>query len=386
MADKQRAEEDGLGVPELSRRTTGRTFRTRISAPRRFLVVMCTAAVATFGGITVAQVGHADPELTLDEVKVKVDELHEEATKAAERYHQASDELAEIELRLAKAQDKVERQEKRLKELITEIGGFAAATYRAGGVDPTMQILLANDPDDYLAKAAVIDAYASQQTEQLNAVAAQRHRLEQDSLLADEQLTRLQAVEADLDAEKAHADEVLAEAQRLLDNLRAEERARLEAEREAELAAARAAAAEQESRTAERDDADDDDPPPAEVPASGRGQVALDFAMAQVGKPYSWGAAGPSAYDCSGLTQSAWAAAGVSLPRSSNQQISVGTRVSWGQMRPGDLIFFYSPISHVGMYAGNGRMVHAVKPGTPVSVVELSGYYQQHFAGSTRPG
>ena len=88
----------------------------------------------------------------------------------------------------------------------------------------------------------------------------------------------------------------------------------------------------------------------------------------------------------SATRQAAWAAAGVSLPRSSSQQIGVGTRVSWDNLRPGDLMFFYSPISHVGMYAGNGRMVHAVKPGTPVSMVELSGYYQSNFSGATRPG
>jgi cell wall-associated NlpC family hydrolase len=345
-------------------------------------VVLCTAAVATFGGITSAQVGHADPDLTLEEVKERVDELHHEAEVAAERYHQATDELDDIERRLAKAEQNVARQEARLKELITEIGGFAAATYRSGGIDPTMQMLLADDPDEYLAQAAVIDAYARQQGEQLTEVAAQRQRLEQDSLLYDEEAARLAAVEKQLADEKAAAEELLAEAQGLLDSLEAEERARLEAEqREAEEAAfaAREEAAEQESRSSDREVSSD-------ASASGKGAVALDFALAQLGDAYMWGGTGPDGWDCSGLTQAAWAAAGVSLPRSSYQQIGVGTRVSWDNLRPGDLMFFYSPISHVGIYAGNGRMVHAVKPGTPVSMVELSGYYQSNFSGATRPG
>ncbi|HSI92850.1 MAG TPA: NlpC/P60 family protein [Jiangellaceae bacterium] len=373
-------------MPELPGRTTSQpdpTHTRRVGRSRRFIVVLCTAAVTSIGGITSAQVGFADPDLTLEEVKEKVDELHHEAEVAAERYHMATDELDDIELRLAKAEENVARQEARLKELTTEIGDFAAATYRSGGIDPTMQMLLADDPDKYLAQAAVIDAYTRQQGEQLQQVAVQRQRLEQDTLLYDEELARLEAVQDQLAEEKAVAEELLAEAQRLLDSLKAEERERLEAERrEAEEAAlaAREQAAEQESRSTEREQSSE--PPPA----SGKGQVALDFALAQLGDPYVWGGTGPDGWDCSGLTQAAWAAAGVSLPRSSYQQIGVGTRVSWDNLRPGDLLFFYSPISHVGIYAGNGQMVHAVKPGTPVSMVSLDGYYRSNFSGATRPG
>jgi cell wall-associated NlpC family hydrolase len=372
-------------VPEPPRRTTnepGPTHTRRVGRSRRFIVVLCTAAVASFGGITSAQVGYADPDLTLEEVKERVDELHHEAEVAAERFHQASDELENIERRLAKADENVSRQEARLAELLADLGDFAAASYRSGGIDPTMQMLLAEDPDKYLAQAAVIDAYTRQQGDQLREVTAQRQQLEQDSLLYDEELARLDAVQEQLAEEKSGAEELLAEAQQLLDGLEAEERARLAAEEEAaEQAAleARQAAAEEESRSSERTESSDE-------PASGKGQTALNHAMAQLGDPYVWGGTGPDGWDCSGLTQAAWAAAGVSLPRSSYQQIGVGTRVSWDNVRPGDLMFFYSPISHVGMYAGNGQMVHAVKPGTPVSLVDLEGYYRSNFAGATRPG
>jgi peptidoglycan DL-endopeptidase CwlO len=363
-------------VPELSGRNTSQPGPTRTAGPRRVLVALCTAAVVSLSGLPAAQLGFADPNLTLEEVEERVNELYKAANVAAENYHQATDELGEIERRLAKAQDRVERQEARLKDLIREVGGFAAATYRTGGIDPTLQVMLADDPEDYLAQASVVDAYAKQQADQLAAVAEQRQRLEQDILLADEELARLRAVEDVLEEEKTAAEDLLAEAQRLLDNLQAEERRRLEEQR-------RAAAAEQESRAAQR--SDDPPDPGSGDPGSGHGQIALNFALAQVGKPYQWGGNGPDAYDCSGLTRAAWAAAGVSLPRSSHQQIGVGTRVSWDQLKPGDLIFFYNPISHVGIYAGNGQMVHAVKPGVPVSVVSLDGYYRSHFAGATRP-
>jgi cell wall-associated NlpC family hydrolase len=104
--------------------------------------------------------------------------------------------------------------------------------------------------------------------------------------------------------------------------------------------------------------------------------------MAQVGKAYVYGAAGPNAYDCSGLTQAAWRSAGVSLPRTTYTQIDAGARVPESQLRPGDLVFFYSGVSHVGLYIGGGRMIHAPHPGAPVSIAPVS---DMPFAGATRP-
>jgi cell wall-associated NlpC family hydrolase len=116
---------------------------------------------------------------------------------------------------------------------------------------------------------------------------------------------------------------------------------------------------------------------------SGRAGVVVEFALAQVGEPYAWGGNGPGSWDCSGLTSAAWAEAGVSLPRSSGSQIGVGTRVSKSQLEPGDLVFYYSPISHVGIYIGGGEIVHATHPGDVVSVDDVD---LMPFAGATRPG
>lgn len=110
---------------------------------------------------------------------------------------------------------------------------------------------------------------------------------------------------------------------------------------------------------------------------------AISFARAQLGKPYVWGATGPSAYDCSGLTQAAWRAAGVSLPRTTYTQINAGPRVSRSQLAPGDLVFFYSGISHVGLYIGGGQMIHAPRPGAPVRIAPID---EMPFAGATRVG
>jgi cell wall-associated NlpC family hydrolase len=107
-------------------------------------------------------------------------------------------------------------------------------------------------------------------------------------------------------------------------------------------------------------------------------QVAVDTALAQLGDPYVWAGAGPSSRSCSGLTQFAYAAAGVNLPHSSRAQSAVGVPVSVSDLQPGDLVFFYSPIGHVGMYIGNGQMVHAPTSGDVVKVVDLA-----HMPGIT---
>ena len=103
--------------------------------------------------------------------------------------------------------------------------------------------------------------------------------------------------------------------------------------------------------------------------ASGAAQIAVDTALAQVGDAYVWGAGGPDAFDCSGLTQYAYAAAGASLPHSSRMQATMGTAVSRADLQPGDLVLHHSPVSHVSMYIGNGQMVHASTSGQPVEVL-----------------
>ena len=120
---------------------------------------------------------------------------------------------------------------------------------------------------------------------------------------------------------------------------------------------------------------------PAAAP-NGAAQKAVDTALAQVGDPYSWGATGPNAFDCSGLTSFSYKAAGISIPRTSKAQSTFGTPVSKANLQPGDLVFFYSPVSHVGMYIGNGQMVHAPSSGSTVKVVKVDS--MPSFAGARR--
>jgi cell wall-associated NlpC family hydrolase len=124
-------------------------------------------------------------------------------------------------------------------------------------------------------------------------------------------------------------------------------------------------------------------PDAGSIPASGRAAVAVKYALAQVGDAYVYGAAGPDAFDCSGLTMMAWGQAGVGLPHSSSAQYSSGARVSQSELQPGDLVFYYSPISHVGIYIGNGMIVHAANPSSGVRVAAVN---SMPYTGAVRPG
>lgn len=343
--------------------------------PHRALVALCTAAVSVTGGLTLITQSHADPEPTIAEVREQVDSLYHQAEQASERYNAATDQLTEVQRRIERAQASVARQQEAVDAVRAQIGAFAAASYRSGGtIDPTMQTLLSESPEDFLAQASVMNAYAGQQADSLAAAADVTRSFEQARMVADEEKTRQQAIEATLDAEKANVEKLLADAQAILDQLEAEEQAQLEEDRE------------ENSDVPDRgegDEGEDSGETPPDVPVSGRAGVAVEFALAQVGDPYVWGGNGPDGWDCSGLTKGAWGEAGVSLSRSSGSQINDGARVSKSQLQPGDLVFYYSPISHVGIYIGDGKIVHATHPGDVVSIDDVD---LMPFAGAARPG
>lgn len=334
------------------------------------LVAAALAAVAAILAPTTA--GHAEPDRSISQVRQQVDALEHKAEQAAERYNTVRERVREQRRRLAAAEAGVARQERRLAAATRAMGGYAAALYRGTSIDPTLQALLAADPDEVLRDTALADAYASQQVAALKAIARERQLLAERRADAAAVLDRISALERQLAAERRELDTRVAETEELLDSLEAEERARLEAARRA----AAQSASRSASRPALRDVARD-------VAVSGRAGAAVDFALAQVGDAYVYGAAGPDAWDCSGLTMQAWAAAGVSLPHSSSMQYSSGTRVAVSDMQPGDLVFYYSPISHVGLYIGNGQLVHAANPSRPVHVVPVD---SMPITGVVRPG
>ncbi|TDU76467.1 C40 family peptidase [Streptomyces sp. KS 21] len=327
-----------------------------------------TAATLALAGAATATAfegtSQADPQQTPSQVKAEVDRLYEEAEAATERYNGAKEKADEAQHALDALRDETARKTDRLNTARRALGSLAAGQYRSGGLGPAMQLALAADPQEYLDRASFLTRTGDRSAAEVSSV---RRRLDEVGELRDQaadRLADLRAREGELAGYKATVEGKLAAAKRLLAKLTAEERAAYEAQ------SAGAAPAGPRATT-----------PPA--PADGtRAARAVAFAYGAIGKPYVWGATGPGSFDCSGLTQAAWRSAGVSLPRTTYTQINAGQRVSRDQLAPGDLVFFYSGVTHVGLYIGNGQMIHAPRPGSTVRVAPVD---SMPWAGASRP-
>ncbi|MCX4982925.1 C40 family peptidase [Streptomyces sp. NBC_00572] len=353
-------------------------------------LALASAATATlFEGS-----GHAEPRPTTAQVKEKVDRLYEEAEVATERYNGAKEKADEARAAFERLRDEAARRTQRLNTARDGLGAMAAAQYRSGGLDPAVQLALTSDPDRYLERAALAEKAADRQAAAVSAVRRELAAVRQLRAESTGRLDALRGHETELRRQKAAVLGKLQAARTLLARLTAEERARYEAAEAGRDGSDRdgsgttagtsgtGGTATAATATTRADRSSGGDRGPVTAP-NARAAQAVSFAHAQLGKPYVWGATGPSAYDCSGLTQAAWRAAGVSLPRTTYTQINAGRRVSRSQLAPGDLIFFYSGISHVGLYIGGGQMIHAPRPGAPVRVAPID---EMPFAGATRVG
>ena len=350
-----------------------RPARLRVRALTAASVAAITALVVLPG------VGYADPQPTMEQVQAQVDQLNTEAAMAAERYNDARLKLDEVQQKLTSAQALAGTQEQKVSDARTGLAAFASATYRTGGIDPTVLLVASENPEDFLASSSSLARLTDRQAASLRSVIAERSRLQQDNALVAEQLADLADAKAEVERQKNEIDGKLAQAQQILDNLQ-------EAERQRVLAAQRATR-DREQAAADAARAAAPEPEEEETPtytggASGAAAIAVAFAYDQLGDRYVYGASGPNAWDCSGLTQGAWAAAGVSLPHSSSAQYSSGRKVSKSDLQPGDLVFFYSPISHVGIYIGDGNMIHASNPSKPVAIAPID-YIP--YSGAVRP-
>lgn len=346
---------------------------------RAFAGVLAGAVAVPLGLGLVTGPAAADPKPTLAQVQRQVDVLNHQAEQAAERYNTARVDLTETSRRLKAVRSRFDRQQQRFDAMRQLVGRIAAATYKSGSVDSSLALLLSEDPTAFLRQAADLTQLSARQSEMLREMATARLRLAQDRRAVRQERAKAAALKADLATERRTVEAKLAKARRLLGSLEAEQRARLEAARRA--AVDRAVDARQSAARASRD-ARDGTFPTYDGPASGRAAEAVQAAYAQLGDPYVWGADGPDSFDCSGLTMYAWRAAGVSLPHSSSAQYSAVPHVSVKDLQPGDLVFYYSPISHVAIYVGGGKVIDAPYPGRSVHITDL---YSMPLVGAGRP-
>jgi cell wall-associated NlpC family hydrolase len=323
----------------------------RPKQPSRTRVTVLTTAAAAAVAIS-AQAANAAPseKPSKDEVKAKVDKLYEQAEQATEKLNGAKEKEQKLQKEISTIQDDVARGQEELNTLRDSIGLAAAAQYRSGSIDSSLQLFLSSNPDDYLDKASTADQLSAQQVEALKKIEEKQRELAQERAEASGKLKDLSATRAAFVAQKKAVQAKLAQAQKLLNSLTAAERAALNADQS------------RANRDAnERVDLGNG------TAASGRAAAAFQWAQGQLGKPYSYGATGMASFDCSGLTSRAYAAAGVTIPRTSQEQANAGTRIySESQLRVGDLVLFYGDLHHVGLYAGNGMVLHAPRTGTVV--------------------
>ncbi len=363
---------------------------------------VATSAVAVLASVAFAPLpGAATPQkphqpLTIAAAQHQIAVLHRQAEVASEQMNTVRVHLGAARQRLQTLRFDVERQQVLVLQLRTAVVGSAVTDYQsASGLSTAVSFLSASDPQQFLNNLATQAVSQKQEAELLDQLRQQEFKLTTNEQHASRELSAIAEAKSQLAHHQAQLDAKTKAARQVLDRLRARQRkllaerqarqarrARLQASRAAQRVATTPAPAPTtpttsapttSAPTTSAPTTSAAAPAPAvAVPASGGAQTAVRYALAQVGDPYVYGAAGPDAFDCSGLTMAAWAAAGLSISHSASIQASAGTPVSISALQPGDLVFYYSPISHVGLYIGNGEVVHAPHPGSSVEVVPLN--------------
>ncbi|MUL40933.1 NlpC/P60 family protein [Streptomonospora sp. PA3] len=299
---------------------------------------------------------YAEP--TQEEVEAKLDELQEQADGIVQDYNEAKQDYEAAKEKADDLKDEVGDEKERYEKLRDEVAHFASAAYQGTDLDSPANVISVDNPEDLMAQSADVGYLSENQKEKLDDFSDSAERLFRLKDEADAALEEAKDKKEEIEEKKEKVEDKIAEQEDLL----------------AEFPSADPASGGDDTAGASYTG-----------PASGDARAALDFAFAQVGKPYVYGATGPDGYDCSGLVMRAWGAAGVSLPRTTYAQAEVGHRVTRDQLQPGDIVFFYGSLGHDGLYVGNGQMVHAPRTGKNVEVVSMSGYWDSQFQFGVRP-
>jgi cell wall-associated NlpC family hydrolase len=346
--------------------------RTRIAT-----AIASLGVAAISGPFLTAQPTYAKP--SIKDVQTRVNDLYHQAEIASERYNNSRDHLQHARSRLQGMRDDLARQQKAVATMRRQVADAVVAQSEGQGLSSASQVMLANNPNEFIHHLVMASQFNDQRNQLIAQFASQAKRMQMRQADVKRSVVKIAETKRGLAADKAQIEKKAHHAKKLLDTLKTQARraaARARAAKQAAAAARAAQSTPQPSRSSSN-------PPVAPVPASGKAATAVNYAMAQIGDAYVYGAAGPDAWDCSGLTMMAWRQAGVSLPHSSSAQQSYGTPVSSSNLQPGDLVFYYSPVSHVGMYIGHGKIVNAENPSVGVTTAPL---FMMPYSGAVRPG
>jgi cell wall-associated NlpC family hydrolase len=330
----------------------GRAVGASWRVPRRIALVTATLAAVTVGSPLMAAT--ADPKPSLNQLKTQVEDLYSEIESLTEQYNGQRERLKQAQRSAGLAKKTLVKSQTDLEEKRRKAGLFAQDAYMTGGVGSSLALAMSGDPEGYLDRAATTYALQLQQGEEVSQITKAMDIAERAKASANAREVEVKKLVSDL---SSHQDKIR----------------KLVAKTETSLFKRALSQAGQTSGRVTRID----------IPIAGKGKAAeaTKWALTQQLKPYVWGAAGPNSYDCSGLVMWAYQKVGISLPHYTGDQWTAGTHVSRKDMRPGDLVFFYSDLHHMGIYIGGGMMVHAPRTGDVVRVVPLG---NRPFAGAVR--
>ncbi|MEU5367017.1 C40 family peptidase [Streptomyces sp. NPDC005925] len=320
---------------------------------------------------TTASTAPDDPGTSdLEAVRKRLETLYHDAAVATDAYNSAEEKTRKQNAELVELERRIAGVRSDLEELRRRAGAAAAAQYRGGGLPPEAHLVLSDDPTQFLYGTGRLLQGQRATKGLIRETVRTKEDLEQYERDATSQLKRLEANRKAKATAKKRVKKQIAAARKLESDLEKEELERLvELER---AAAGRAQSDWLASGILDK----------IHGKASKRGSKAVGFAVRQIGLPYEWGAEGPRSYDCSGLTSQAWARAGAPVPRTSQEQWRQLKHISIKDMRPGDLIIYNDDASHVGMYVGDGSIVHAPRPGRTVTI---AGAGSMPILGVVRP-
>jgi cell wall-associated NlpC family hydrolase len=330
----QRASQSDISV-------TGRSRHGRF----RHRVIAVAGTFFAFSLVLPTGVGQAKPEPTVKELKAQAQKLSNQLEQLSEQFNGLKVRYEQAQRAAKVAADNARRQEAILATVQQKVGRLAADSYMKGGVDQTVAFATAQDPQALLDQAATLHYFAAQDGTEVQTLLQAMQATQRARKAAQDRADQAKTLKADIDQKKKKV-------QALYDKVRG----KLIDKAPGQVAS---------------------------LPVSGSGKAAqaLRLAMSKLGRPYVWGAAGPTTFDCSGLTMWAYKQVGINLPHYTGSQWNAGTHVSLSQLQPGDLVFFYSDLHHMGMYIGGGMMIHAPQTGDVVKISPMAG---RPFAGGVR--
>lgn len=327
---------------------------------RRVAATLVTVLV-TAGLLAQSGAAGAEPQPTISQVQAKLKKLTFRENWLIQRYDQANQDLKSARQRLALVNREVAKDQTELAGMRQEIAQIAATIYENGSLTSTAALLTSGDPEAILSQSAILIHLSTANQQQLQQFITTNRQLLGAREMARRTETAVAALKRKLASQKAELDKLISQQKSLLSRLTAQQQA-------TQLGGGGSATATYAG------------------PTGTQAQQAVAFAYAQLGCPYVYGGTGPcgSGYDCSGLTQAAWASAGVQIPRTSYEQASLPA-VSTSNLQPGDLLLF-SGDSHVAIYVGGGYLIDAPMPGMNVEKVSLSSsWYASNLDGAVRP-